>query len=681
VITGADVGRGLYGRALKDIPVLAQERVRFAGERVAAVAAVDRDTARRALELIDVEYEELPTVFDPLEALGPDAPILHPDVGSYPGGRATDKPSNGFAPTLVERGDVDSAFAAADVVVENTFRLQRVHQAYLEPQSVAVAIEGGRVKVWAGSKTPYNAREALASAVGVPEETVVLNPVLIGGDFGGKGTPSELPICYFLAKASGHPVRMVLDYVEEFRAGDPRHEIVIRLKTSARHDGTLTAHEVEYVVNCGAYAGHKPRGTIPAAAAAAGPYRIPNTRVSSIQVYTNTVHGGYMRAPGEPQAAFALESQLDEVARELGVDPLDIRLKNLVHDGEEAADGERLQHVRASETLTAAATAAGYNTPKPPNIGRGLAIGHRSAGGGQGTAVVTLMPDGAVLLETPVFDQGTGTYTTICQVVAEELQVPIERIQLNVRDTDIVTFDSGIAGSRGTRVNSTVAYQAAGAARSELFRVAHEIMGWPEGQIQLHGNFVRRLDAEEVVPWPELLARYGQPVKGGAHVEESGRSHVTSFVAQVAEVSVDDETGAVELLRFTTAHDVGRVLNPLGHQGQINGGIVQGIGYALMEELRLEDGTVTTLSFGDYKVPVIRDIPPLHTVLLPSEEGAGAFQTRGIGESPTIPVAAAIVNAIADACGVRIRDLPVTAEKVFQSLKSSTAESSNQRRR
>ncbi|MPZ49008.1 MAG: molybdopterin-dependent oxidoreductase [Dehalococcoidia bacterium] len=463
---------------------------------------------------------------------------------------------------------------------------------------------------------------------------------------------------------------MVLDYVEEFRADDPRHEVVIKLKTGAQKDGVLTAHYVEYIVNCGAYAGHKPRGTIPAAAAAAGPYRIPNTRVESVQVYTNTVHGGYMRAPGEPQAVFALESQLDEVARRLSIDPLDFRLKNLIQDEEEAANGERLRHVRAAETISAAAEAAEYGSPKPPFVGRGLAIGERSSGGGQGTAIVTLCPDGAVLLETPVFDQGTGTYTTLCQVVAEELSLPVNRVQIKVRDTDVVPFDSGIAGSRGTRVNSTAAFQAAEAARLELFRVAHDFLGWPEDQMSLSGDNLERLDSEDVILWHDLVKRLGKPLIGEVHVEESGRSHVTSFVAQVAEVAVDPETGAVQLLRFTTAHDVGRILNPLGHQGQINGAVVQGIGYALMEELRVEDGAVTSLSFGDYKIPVIRDIPPLYTVLLGSKEGAGPFQTRGIGESPTIPVAAAIANAVADACGIRIRELPITAEKVYRGLRA-----------
>ncbi|MPZ49535.1 MAG: molybdopterin-dependent oxidoreductase [Dehalococcoidia bacterium] len=671
VITGADVGLGLYGRFIKDIPVLARSRVRFFGERVAAVAAEDEDTALRALDLIEIEYDELPAVFDPLEALQPGAPILHPEYSSYPGVRDVIEQSNGFARTLSERGDLDAGFRAAHVIVENSFRTQRVHQAYLEPQSVLVAIANGRVQVWTGSKTPYNAREALAAAAGISEQSIVLNPVLIGGDFGGKGTPCDLPVCYFLAKESGRPVRMVLDYIEEFMAGDPRHEVLIRLKTGATKEGILTAHQVEYIVNCGAYAGHKPRGTISAAAQAMGPYRIPNTRTESVQVYTNTVHGGYMRAPGEPQAVFALESQLDDVARQLRIDPLEFRLKNLIRDGEEAANGERLDHVRAIEAMSLAAEAADYHSQKAPFVGRGIAIGDRGPGGGQGNASILLRPDGSILLKTPVFDQGTGTYTTLCQVVAEEFGVPIKSVQLEVWNTDSVSFDSGIAGSRGTRVNSTAAFQAAQAAKLQLFHIAAALLSWPEDHLAISGLELRRIDTGEKIRWPDLLERAGETVEGKAHIEESGRAHVTSFAAQVAEVSIDLETGEVKLLRFTTAHDVGRIINPVGHQGQINGAVMQGIGYALMEELQVEGGRVMNLSFGDYKIPTIRDAPPLKTVLLESENGVGSYQTRGIGEGPTIPVAAAIANAITDAIGVRFHDLPITSEKVFRALQES----------
>jgi CO/xanthine dehydrogenase Mo-binding subunit len=463
-------------------------------------------------------------------------------------------------------------------------------------------------------------------------------------------------------------VRMVSDYTEELFAGNPRHPVAIRLKTGVKRDGTLTAHQVHYLVNSGAYAAFKPAGIIGGYNQAAGPYRVPHCRIESTFVYTNSIPCGFMRAPGEPQAVFALESHIDEIARQLGIDPLEFRLKNLIVDGEETASGERFEHVRVHETLRAAAEAAGYHQPKPPFVGRGIAIGDRPAGGGQATAAITLKPDGRVILGTPIFDQGTGTYTTLCQVVAEELRVPLERIQVKIWNTDAIPFDSGVAGSRATRINTIVAYEAAQETKRELFRLAARALGWPAEALAFTGSEIRRADDGAAIPWGDLLARTGASVTGRAHVDERGRAHITSFAAQVAEVAVDPETGAVKLLRFTTAHDVGQIVHPVGHQGQIDGAVMQGLGYALMEELQVEDGRVTNLSFGDYKLPTMRDAPPLTTVLLESAEGVGPYHIKGIGESPLTPVAPAIANAVADAVGVRIRDLPMTAEKVYRAI-------------
>lgn len=516
---------------------------------------------------------------------------------------------------------------------------------------------------------PYNTRESLATAAGIAQEQLLFHHVYIGGDFGGKGNARNTPICYYLARATGRPVRMVSDYIEELFAGSPRHSVVVRLKTGVRRDGTFTAHQVHYMVNSGAYAAFKPAGIIGGFNQAAGPYRVPNCRIESLFVYTNTLPGGFMRAPGEPQAVFALESHIDEIAHQLGVDPLALRRKNLIVDGDETASGERFEHVRVHETLDAAVEAAGYHHPKPPYVGRGMAIGDRPAGGGQATAAITLKPDGSVILGTPIFDQGTGTYTTLCQVVAEELQVPLEHIQVEIWNTDVIPFDSGVAGSRATRINTIVAYEAAQDVKRELLRLAARELDWPEEKLAYTGDEIRRTDGAAAVRWSDLLARDRCLRHQCAHIGERGRSHITSFAVQVAEVSVDPETGEVQLLRFTTAHDVGQIVHPIGHQGQIEGAIMQGLGYALMEELQVEDGRVTNLSFGEYKLPTMCDAPPLTTVLVESAHGVGPYQIKGIGESPLTPVAPAIANAVADAIGVRIRDLPITAEKVYRALK------------
>jgi CO/xanthine dehydrogenase Mo-binding subunit len=366
---------------------------------------------------------------------------------------------------------------------------------------------------------------------------------------------------------------------------------------------------------------------------------------------------------------FALESHLDEVARAIGMDPVAFRLHNLVVEGDETAFGEHLQEVRARETLQAAAEAAGYGTPKAANVGRGVGIGDRGPGGGQGSSQVTLRPDGSVLVHTPIFDQGTGTYTTLRQVVSEELGVDPAAVQVEVWNTDAVSIDSGIGGSRGTRVNSLAAYEACQDAKRALARLAAERLGWSADGVIFAGNRLRNADGATTA-WPELVAQAGETVSGSAQVNDTGASHITSFCVQIAEVAVDPETGEVDVRQVTTAHDVGQIINPIGHQGQINGGFMQGFGYALMEELRVDDGRVSTLSFGEYKIPAMPDIPILKTVLLESESGVGPYNVKGIGESPIGPVAPAIANAIEDAVGVRIRDLPITAEKVLAALKA-----------
>ena len=675
VITGEDVGQYLYGRRMKDMPVLARGVVRYSGERLAAVAAETEEIARHAADLIDVTYEDLPAVLDVTGALEPDAPLLHPDFNTYPGVRPLSEPSNAYQWTVNDRGDLDAGFAEADIIVEGEYETQRHHQAYLEPHASVVSIEGGRAYVWTNTKVPQNIRDDLAATVGIPRDDIVLHHSHIGGDFGGKGTPLDLPVCYFLARAAGRPVRMVADYIEEFLAGSPRHATRTRLRTGVMRDGSIRAHHVQFFVNSGAYAAYKPAGVIGGAPRAAGPYRIPNTRIESIHVYTNTVPGGHMRAPGSPQAVFALESHLDEIARRLGIDPLDFRMRNLIEDGEETAWGQRFEHVRVKETLAAAVDAAGYGEARAPFVGRGIAIGDHGSGGGIGNAEVALEPGGGVVLGTAIFDQGSGTHTTLQQVVAEELRTPLHRIRLEVWDTDGTVDDSGIGGSRATRVNTTVAYQAAQDARRRLVRLAAERLGEPEAAITLDGDEIRVEGREQALRWPELLAEWEERVVGRAYLEDTEPVRVTGFVAQIAEVEVDPETGEVRVLGLTTAHDVGRVLNPVGHQGQINGGVVQGLGYALMEELTVEDGRVATLSFGDYKIPTSLDIPELRTVLLESGAGVGPYAIKGIGETPNVPVAAAIANAVADAAGVRIADLPLTSEKVYRALRDHESRS------
>ncbi len=686
VITGADVGEGLYGSNLKDMPILAHDRVRFVGERVAAVAAVDEDTAQTAIDLIDVEYEELPAVFDLEEAMQPGAAVIHPDFNTYEGVTATPgpgpfggllpltTPSNIYTSRAEDRGDLDKGFAEADRIIENTYFTQRQHQGYLEPQNCAVAIDDdGRIHVWAGSKMPHGTKMSFAGVVNEDPNKVLVHHTYIGGDFGAKATPVLLPICYNLAKAAGQPVRMVNDYLDELLSGNPRHATMIRYRTGIKDDGTITAHHTQFYVNGGAYGAFKPGGIIFGPEQAAGPYVIPNTRLEAAHVYTNTIPGGYMRGPGESQAVFAIESHIDELAHAIGMDPVDFRMKNVVGEGDETAFGAHFEGVRAKETLQAAVDAANYRAPKGPNVGRGVALGERPPGGGIGNASITFNPDGTVSLGTPIFDQGSGTYTIMIQMAAEELNLPMDRIKLDIWNTDAVPFDSGVAGSWAARVNSVVVHEAAQAARQELIAFAARRLEWPTGSVELDGDTLRSTTLNETVQWKDILSEADRVITSGRKTQMEGLgdlAHITGFNVQVAEVEVDPDTGEIKLTNFVSAHDVGKILNPLGHQGQINGGIVAGIGYALMEEMRVEDGRVTNLSLGDYKLPVTMDLPRLTTVLVETEHGVGPYNIKAIGEGPTTPVAPAIANAVFDACGVRIRELPITSEKVYRALKS-----------
>jgi len=672
VLTGADLRGVRYGRRLYDVPVLAEDRVRFVGERVAAVAAVDRDTAEEALLRIEVEYEELPAVYDPLDALEQDAPILHPDVNSYTGlPRPLDTVTNAFVRDTWGKGNVAEGFAQADVIIEGTFTVARQHQAYLESHTCLVWIdETGRVQVWASSKVPYAVKQQLSAAWGLPEDRIRINPVSIGGDFGGKGSPMDIPLAYYLADRTGRPVKMAMDYIEEFTAGNPRHAAVIQLKTGVMRDGTMMAQESHVYFNSGAYGGFKPAPgvNLGGSSKAGGPYRIPHVHLEGVQVYTNTVPGGFMRAPGEPQTVFASESHMDEIARRLGMDPLDLRMKNILEEGDENPLGTVYENIRAKETLQAAVTVSGYRNSKALNVGRGVAVSDRPTAGGESHASVTLNPDGSVVVHTAIFEPGTGTYTLLRQIVGEELNLPVDAIEIQVWDTDGVPFDTGVGGSRVTRVAGLAAHQAARAASTELISIGADLLGWPEEHMSMQGLQIVRQDNGDQQPWSDLLLRLGRPIVGDGHVREPVPASVSSFTAQVAEVKVDPETGEVELLRFTSAHDAGKVLNPVDHQGQIDGAIIQGIGYALSEELVVEEGRVTSSTFGEYKIPSIKDIPELLTVVLESDAGPGPYNAKGIGESPCGAVAPAIANAVRDAVGARVRHLPITSEKVFQAL-------------
>lgn len=679
ILTGADLPPVLIGSRMKDMPVLARERVRYSGEPVAAVAAESVEIAEEALTLIQVEYEELPAVFDPVEALRPGTPLLHEDPSRYKNApaRSVDLP-NLQSFTVWKNGDAEEGFRRASRTFEHIFRTQLTHHGYLEPHACTVRIDpSGKVEIWACNKAPYGLREQLASDLSIPAERIKIHILSVGGDFGAKASLIDVPICYFLAERAHRPVKLVLEYAEELAAAPHRHPAVITLRTGVTEEGTITAIQAKVIFGGGAYAAFKanPHVTVLGPRRLASYYRVPAIHVETYCAYTNQVSCTQTRTPGSPQMVFAMESQMDIIARELGLDRVKLRMQNLLEDGDAAPLGDKWQHIRARETLKRAVAASGWGGRKPSRYyGRGIALYERGTPSGKASAAITLKGDGGVTLLTGVPDVGPGFYTVVQQIVSETLGVAPGRVRVEFKDTDSLPYDPGTGGSKSTNTSGHAAYKAARELRERLLAMAGRILGCPPEKVRpLRGRFVG--PGGKGVSF-ERLARRAVEENGGpiSHLtlhEPKEALPVTSFSAQIAEVEVDPETGEIDVKRITTAHDSGTVLNRLTYQGQIDGGVVTGLGFALMEETPMVDGRVATLNMADFKIPAIGDIPRLTTVLLQSPTGPVPFQGKSVAEMPNVPTAAAIANAVADAVGVRLFELPLRAEQVYWGLRQN----------
>ncbi len=675
IVTGNDEPEHYQGKSIRDIPVLCWDKVRYIGDRVAAVAAESRDAAEEAISLIDVAYEELPAVFDVLEAMKPDAPILHDDAPSYDGA-PPDIMVKGGTNVLNKltwgKGDVDKGFREADIVLEHQFRIPIHHQGYLEPQSFLVKIENdGRIHAWSSTKGPFGTRGQFAKAIGKPANQISIHAVHVGADFGGKSGAGELPICYFLAQRANRPVKIVLTHTEELTVMNPDHYTVVNVKTGVKRSGRMTARYLQAIHGTGAYAGMKPGRASIGGAGTAGPYKIDNTYMEALQVYTNTVPCGFWRAPGAIQPVFASESHMDLIARELKMDPARFRMINLVGEGEENALGKSWGGVKAKETLQAALKAARWKSPKRVNVGRGVAMYERGTGAGKAWVQLTAEPEGTFTVFTVAGDQGTGLQTILCQTVAAEMGVPYEKVNCRIGATSDVSYgvDVGFGGSRSTNINSSAAVQACGDLRAKLTSQAARLLGCGESEVVYKaGRFSAKGTSLKPLTLNHVVQGNGGPVTVSIETEVPRKGSSTSFVAQVAEVEVDPETGRVKLNKFVSAHDVGTIINPLGHQGQIDGEVMMAIGSGLMEELIDDHGKITTTNLGEYKIPSILDAPKFQTVLVKGKNGPGPYEAKGIGEHANVSPPAAIANAVHDACGVRLFDIPVTAEKIFKAL-------------
>jgi CO/xanthine dehydrogenase Mo-binding subunit len=683
VVTGADVGSARFGRRLMDWPVLAWERVRFIGERVAAVAAETPEQVEQALGEIVVEYDELPAVFEPHEALAPGAPALHEQASEYVylGGTRPDRPHpNLQGYVLVQKGepDIERALAQADRVFEHTFTTDRVHQGHIEPHATLVWIEtDGVVHVVSTNKGPFSLRTQMATALGLPTERIVIDSHFIGGDFGGKGLSIDEFACYELARVTGRPIKAVMSYVDELQAVNPRHAATIRLRTAVTREGRFLAHQAEIVFNGGAYAAGKPApALIPAGGTATlAPYSVPNARIEVKTAYTNTVPGGHMRAPGEVQAVFAGESHVDMIARQLGIDPLELRLRNAVREGQSGPANERFREPRGAELLETLRRETEWGEKElPRNVGRGLALGVRHVGGGKTSVDFRLRSDGTIEAVSGVPDQGSGGHTVIQRVAAAVLSVDPELIAVRFGTTAESPLDPGAGGSRVTHIVGQAARAGAAVLKERLEELASEVMGWPSGSVHLRQNHFVLADGSDGATFEEVARRIaaGAPVEVRGDYDDGGHGHDEpgdyNFAAYAAEVEVDPETGRVTVRDVVLAVDVGTIINPVAHEGQLEGGFICGLGGALMEALPVEDGRVTVLSLGEYKLPNPMDAPALRTILLPTSVGPGPFGAKMAGEASNSGVAPAIANAVADAVGARVTTLPITAERVRDAL-------------
>ena len=678
VLTGADVKDIYVGTRVKDQPVLAYDKVRMSGDAVAAVAADSEEIAEEAIGLIDVQYEELPYVEDPIEALKPSAPLIHEDRNKY---RNAAKLPEGMPDhnlqsyVLWKNGDLDAGFAKAARIFEHTFRTPLSHHGYIEPCACTVQVHAdGRVEVWPSNKGPWGLREQMAEDFGVPQDKIKIHIVHVGGDFGAKASLIDVPVAYYLSKATGLPVKLVFDYTDELLAGGHRHPAVLSLRTGVDQDGHFTAIKATIHFSGGAYGSQKanPQVTVLGGRRLASMYRVPAISCETYCSYTNQVPCTQTRTPGSPQVVFAFESQVEIIAKEMGIDALELRRRNILHDGDANPMGEKWSDILMSEVLERVVKTSGWKKGgERKNRGWGMALYDRGTPEGKASSALMLEADGKVNILTGVPDVGPGYYTVSQQMVCETLGLPPEKVGVVFKDTDSLPFDPGTGGSKQTNTSGHAVNQSAHEVREKLVALAARELGCQPEAIQQQGGKLTAPDKKSTTTQKMIelaVKENGGPVFHLTNYVPKDMPKVTGFAAQVAEVEVDPTTGGVSVLNLTTAHDTGTVLNHLTLTGQIEGGVVTGLGFALMEENPMVDGKIATLTLGESKLPCIADVPPLKTVLVESPTGPTPYGGKAIAENPNVPTAAAIANAIADACGARLFELPLSAEKIYWAL-------------
>ena len=651
--------------------VMAREKVLYEGHPVAAVAAVGERAAKEALDLIAVEYEALPHVMDVEEAMAPDAPLLHEDMITAGVEPAPETPSNVAKVVEFGHGDVEAGFAEADMVVEREFRTRPVHQGYIEPHScVASFSEDGQADLWCTTQGHFVVRGHCAKLLGMEVSRLRVTASEIGGGFGGKTVVYLEPLALMLSRKSGNPVKMTMSREEVFRASGPAPGTCIRVRVGVRRDGRITAGEAELKYEAGAFQGSPVQ---PGCMCAFAPYDLPNVEVTGYDVVVNRPKATAYRAPGAPQSEFAVESVIDELAKAIGMDPVELRLKNAAKEGTQAAYGPTFGPVGLVETLEAARAHDHYRAPLGPGQGRGVASGFWFNIGGETCANLNLGEDGTIALVAGTPDIG-GSRAALCLQAAEALGVDVETIRPLIADTSSLGYTFLTGGSRTAFASGMAVIEASKDMIGQLCKRAAKIwdipvdaVEWVEGEARPAGANAGEFEPLPLADLAGLAGKTGGPIVGRAQINAQGAG--PSFGTHVVDVDVDRETGRVEILRYTAVQDAGKAVHPGYVEGQMQGGAVQGIGWALNEEYVYdENGRLENPGFLDYRIPVCSDVPMIDTVIVEVPNPTHPYGVRGVGETPIIPPMAAIANAVEGALGIRFTELPMSPPRVLKAV-------------
>ncbi|HSG90784.1 MAG TPA: xanthine dehydrogenase family protein molybdopterin-binding subunit [Pseudomonadales bacterium] len=686
VITGADFpsvaagdieggeGEGDY----KDLAsnVMARDRALYHGHAVAAVAAATPAIARAAARLVEVTYEKLQPVMDLDFAMSSDAPVLHDDMFTSGLPETPTVASNVAAFLEMSRGDIDAGFAEAEVIVEHTYRTPTVHQGYIEPHAcVARWGQDEQSLIWCSTQGHFDVRSMTARVLGLNVSKLKVIASEIGGGFGGKTTVYLEPVAVMLSRKTGRPVKVAMSREEVFRASGPASAAKIHMKIGAKKDGTLTAMSAWLGYEAGAFKGSP---MMPGAMCVFAPYTVPNFRIEGYDVVVNKPKVAAYRAPGAPQALYATEAAMDELARTLKMDPIDLRLKNAVSEGSVAAYGPKFKAVGMIECLEAARAHAHWQAPLGENEGRGLAVGFWFNAGMQSSAEIHVNEDGTVTVIEGSPDIG-GSRASMALMAAEELGVPYENVRVVVADTETAGFSNVTGGSRVTFATGMAVVEAARdiigqlkARAAALWSVDEDMVDWQDGHVVPKAGV--NVEAKPL-SIGEIAAKAGQtggPLLGRASLNARGAG--PGFAVNLCDVRVDPETGKVDVIRFTAIQDAGKAIHPSYVEGQLQGGAVQGIGWALNEEyVYNDDGVMENAGFLDYRIPVASDLPMIDTQIIEVPNVTHPYGVRGVGETPIVAPLAAVANAVAGATGVRMLELPLSPPRVLAALDAAKA--------